>query len=89
MLTIEPWDKTLLGAIEKAVRTSNLGFNPQNDGKIIRIPIPPMTEERRKEAVKHLAGVLEDHKTSIRNHPPRRQRHGEEGDEGQGDFGRR
>jgi ribosome recycling factor len=67
LITVEPWDKTLLGAIEKAIRTSNLGFNPQNDGKIVRVPIPPMTTERRKDAVKHLSGVLEDHKTSIRN----------------------
>jgi ribosome recycling factor len=67
MITVEPWDKSLLGAIEKAIRTSNQGFNPMNDGKIVRVPVPPMTEERRKDAVKHLSGVLEDHKTSIRN----------------------
>jgi ribosome recycling factor len=67
LITVEPWDKTLLGAIEKAIRLSNQGFNPQNDGKIIRVPIPPMTEERRKDAVKKLAGTLEDHKTSLRN----------------------
>jgi len=67
LLTVEPWDKSLLGAIEKAIRASNQGFNPMNDGKIVRIPLPPMTEERRKEAVKSLAGTLEDHKTSIRN----------------------
>ncbi|MFC6646535.1 ribosome recycling factor [Granulicella cerasi] len=66
-LTVEPWDKSILGAIEKAIRGSNQGFNPMNDGKIVRVPVPPMTEERRKEAVKQLAGVLEDHKTSIRN----------------------
>jgi ribosome recycling factor len=67
LLTVEPWDKTILGAIEKAIRTSNQGFNPANDGKIIRVPIPPMTEERRKDVVKMLAGTVEDHKTSIRN----------------------
>lgn len=66
-LTVEPWDKSILGAIEKAIRGSNQGFNPQNDGKIVRVPVPPMTEERRREAVKMLAGVVEDHKTSIRN----------------------
>ncbi len=67
LITVEPWDKSLLGAIEKAIRTSNQGFNPMNDGKIIRVPVPPMTEERRKDAVKQLSGTLEDHKTSIRN----------------------
>jgi ribosome recycling factor len=67
LITIEPWDKSIVGAIEKALRASNQGFNPNNDGKVIRVPIPPMTEERRRDTVKHLAGVLEDHKTSIRN----------------------
>ncbi|MDE1154371.1 MAG: ribosome recycling factor [Acidobacteriaceae bacterium] len=67
LLTVEPWDKSLLGPIEKAIRGSNQGFNPMNDGKIIRVPIPPMTEERRKDVVKQLAGTLEEHKTSIRN----------------------
>ncbi|MDE1160346.1 MAG: ribosome recycling factor [Acidobacteriaceae bacterium] len=66
-ITVEPWDKTVLGAIEKAIRGSNQGFNPMNDGKIVRVPVPPMTEERRKDAVKMLAGTVEDHKTSIRN----------------------
>lgn len=67
MITIEPWDKSMFGAIEKAIQASNQGFNPNNDGKIIRVPIPPMTEERRKETVKHLSTVLEEHRTSIRN----------------------
>ena len=67
LILVQPWEQTLVGAIEKAIRTSSQGFNPMHDGKIIRVPIPPMTEDRRKEAVKHLAGVLEDHKTSIRN----------------------
>jgi len=67
LILVQPWEISLVGAIEKAIRTSSQGFNPMHDGKIIRVPIPPMTEERRKEAVKHLAGVLEDHKTSIRN----------------------
>jgi ribosome recycling factor len=67
LITVEPWDKSLLGTIEKAIRTSGQNFNPMNDGKIIRVPVPPMTEERRKDAVKQLAGVAEDHKTSIRN----------------------
>jgi ribosome recycling factor len=67
MIKVEPWDASLLGDIEKALRTSDLGFNPQNDGKIIRIPIPPMTEERRREVVKHLNKTLEDHRTAARN----------------------
>jgi ribosome recycling factor len=67
LIIVHPWEISLVGAIEKAIRTSSQGFNPMHDGKIIRVPIPPMTEERRKEAVKQLAGVLEDHKTSIRN----------------------
>ena len=67
LILVSPWEMAMVAPIEKAIRTSNLGFNPMHDGKIIRIPIPPMTEERRKETVKHLAGVLEDHKTAIRN----------------------
>jgi ribosome recycling factor len=67
MIKIEPWDKSLLGDIEKALRASDLGFNPQNDGISIRIPIPPMTEERRREVVKHLNKTLEDHRTAVRN----------------------
>jgi ribosome recycling factor len=67
LILVQPWEISLVGAIEKAIRTSGQGFNPMHDGKIIRVPIPPMTEDRRKEAVKKLAGVLEDHKTSLRN----------------------
>jgi ribosome recycling factor len=67
LILVSPWEMTMVAPIEKAIRTSNLGFNPMHDGKVIRVPIPPMTEERRKETVKHLAGVLEDHKTAIRN----------------------
>jgi ribosome recycling factor len=67
LILVSPWEITMVAPIEKAIRTSNLGFNPMHDGKVIRVPVPPMTEERRKEAVKHLAGVLEDHKTAIRN----------------------
>ena len=66
-ILVSPWEMTMVAPIEKAIRTSNLGFNPMHDGKVIRVPVPPMTEERRKEAVKHLSGVLEDHKTAIRN----------------------
>ncbi len=67
MLTVQPWDPSLLGALEKAIRSSDLGLNPVNDGKILRVPIPPLTEERRKELVKHVHKVLEDHRTAVRN----------------------
>jgi ribosome recycling factor len=67
LLTVQPWDASLVGAIEKAIRSSDLGLNPMNDGKILRVPIPPLTEERRKELVKHLHRVLEDHRTAVRN----------------------
>lgn len=67
LLTIQPWDTSLLAAIEKSIRTSDLGLNPMNDGKMLRVPIPPLTEERRKELVKHLHRVLEDHRTAVRN----------------------
>ncbi|MBZ5545853.1 MAG: ribosome recycling factor [Acidobacteriia bacterium] len=67
LLTVQPWDPSLLGAIDKAVRASDLGLNPMNDGKILRVPIPPLTEERRKELVKHLHKVLENHRTAVRN----------------------
>lgn len=67
MIVVQPWEPSLVGAIDKAVRASGQGFNPVSDGKMLRIPVPPMSEERRREAVKHLAGVAEDHKTAIRN----------------------
>jgi len=67
LILVQPWEIALVPAIEKAIRTSNQGFNPMHDGRVIRVPIPPMNEERRKEAVKNLAAVLEGHKTSMRN----------------------
>jgi ribosome recycling factor len=67
MLVIQPWDPSIVGEIEKSLRTSDLGFNPQNDGKLVRVPVPPMTEERRREVVKHLNKTLEDHRTAVRN----------------------
>ena len=67
LITVQPFDPSSLGEIEKAIRSADLGLNPMNDGKIIRIPVPPLTEERRKEMVKHLHRVLEDHRTAIRN----------------------
>src|SRR5208283_1637332 len=66
LITIQPWDVSQIGAIEKAIRTSDLGLNPGNDGKIIRVPIPALTEERRKEFVKRVHGVAEDHRVSLR-----------------------
>lgn len=67
LITVQPWDVSQIGAIEKAIRASDLGLNPANDGKLIRIPIPPLTEERRKELVKRLHAVAEDHRVAIRN----------------------
>ena len=67
LITVQPWDPTLLTAIEKAVRSADLGLNPMNDGKLVRVPVPPLTEERRKEMVKHLHRVLEEHRTAVRN----------------------
>lgn len=67
MLTVQPWDQTQLGAIEKAIRSSDLGLNPTNDGKLIRIPIPPLTEERRKQLAKQVHEIAEDHRTAVRN----------------------
>ena len=67
LITIQPWDVSQIAVIEKAIRTSDLGLNPGNDGKIIRVPVPPLTEERRKEIVKRLHGVVEDHRVALRN----------------------
>ena len=67
LILIQPWDTSIISEIEKALRTSDLGFNPQNDGKVVRVPVPPMTEERRRDVVKHLNRVLEEHRTAIRN----------------------
>ena len=67
MLTVQPWDQSQLGAIEKAIRTADLGLNPSNDGKLIRIPIPPLTAERRKQLAKQVHEIAEDHRTAVRN----------------------
>src|SRR5690242_5508197 len=67
LLTVQPFDPGIMNDIEKAIRSAGLGLNPQNDGKMIRIPVPPLTEERRREMVKHLHKILEDHRTAIRN----------------------
>ncbi len=67
LIVVTPFDPSALGAIEKAIRVSDLGMNPMNDGKLIRVPIPPLTEDRRKEMVKHMNKALEEHRTAIRN----------------------
>src|SRR5271170_6937436 len=67
LITIQPFDPTALAAIEKAIRSADLGLNPMNDGKIVRVPVPALTEERRKDMVKHLHKMLEDHRTAVRN----------------------
>jgi len=66
-IVISPWDPSAATMIDKAIRTSDLGLNPSSDGKVVRVPIPPLTEERRKEIVKHLHKVLENHRTAVRN----------------------
>jgi ribosome recycling factor len=67
MLVIAPWDPSVVALIDKAIRASDLGLNPTNDGKVVRVPIPAPTEERRKELVKHIHKVLENHRTAVRN----------------------
>src|SRR3954465_12132032 len=67
LITIQPFDPSGVRGVEKAILGADLGMNPQNDGKMIRIPVPPLTEERRKEMVKHLHKVLEEHRTAVRN----------------------
>jgi ribosome recycling factor len=67
LITVQPWDVSQIGPIEKAIRVSDLGLNPSNDGKVIRLPIPPLTEERRKELVKKLHAAAEHHRVSVRN----------------------
>jgi ribosome recycling factor len=67
LITVQPYDASLVGPVEKAIRTSDLGLNPSNDGRMIRIPVPPLTEDRRKTLAKHVHKVLEDHRTAVRN----------------------
>ena len=67
MITVQPFDPSQLGAIEKAIRSGDLGLNPMNDGKLIRVPVPPLTQERRQDMVKQLHRVLEEHRTAVRN----------------------
>lgn len=67
MLTVQPWDISQLGAVEKAIIAANLGLNPSNDGKMIRLPIPPLNEERRKQLAKQVNEIAEEHRVAIRN----------------------
>ncbi len=67
LITVTPWDTSQIAPIEKAIRNADLGVNPSNDGKMIRIPIPPLNEERRKELAKKLHGVAEEHRVAVRN----------------------
>ena len=67
MLTVQPWDATQVTNIEKAIRSADLGLNPSNDGKMVRIPIPPLTEERRKQLAKQIHEIAEEHRTAVRN----------------------
>ena len=67
LVTVQPYDVSLVGPIEKSIRASDLGLNPSNDGRLIRIPIPSLTEERRKQLAKHVHKVLEEHRTAVRN----------------------
>lgn len=66
LIVVEPWDKSMVGPIEKAIRTADLGFNPASDGKVIRVPVPALTEERRKELVKKAHAMAEESRTAIR-----------------------
>ncbi len=67
LITVQPWDQTQLGAIEKAIRSSDLGLIPMNDGKMVRVPVPALTEERRKQLAKQVHEYAEEHRTAIRN----------------------
>ncbi|MGC9159069.1 MAG: ribosome recycling factor [Terracidiphilus sp.] len=67
LILISPWDPTVLKEMEKAIQAADLGLNPISDGKLLRVPVPPMTEERRREVCKHLNKVLEEHRTAVRN----------------------
>ena len=67
LITVQPFDPSSLANIEKDIRAGDLGLNPMNDGKIIRVPVPPLTEERRRDMVKHLHKILEEHRTAVRN----------------------
>src|SRR5579883_1402586 len=67
LITVQPWDSSTIGAIEKAIRNADLGFNPSNDGKLVRVPVPPLTEERRRELAKRLNHIAEERRVALRN----------------------
>ncbi len=67
LILISPWDPTVLKDMEKAIQAADLGLNPMSDGKVLRIPVPPMTEDRRRDVCKHINKVLEEHRTAVRN----------------------
>lgn len=67
LILISPWDPTVVKEVEKAIQAADLGLNPISDGKVLRVPVPPMTEERRREVCKHINKVLEEHRTAVRN----------------------
>ena len=67
LITVQPWDMSQLGAVEKAIIAANLGLNPSNDGKVIRLPVPPLNEERRKQLAKQVSEIAEDHRVAVRN----------------------
>ncbi len=67
LITIQPWDISQLGAVEKAIIAANLGLNPSNDGKLIRLPVPPLNEERRKQLAKQIHDIAEEHRVAVRN----------------------
>jgi ribosome recycling factor len=67
MITVQPWDVSMIGPIEKAIRSADLGLNPSNDGKLIRVPVPPLTEERRRDLAKKCSHVAEEHRVALRN----------------------
>jgi ribosome recycling factor len=67
MITVQPWDSSTLSAVEKGIRNANLGLNPGNDGKIVRVPIPPLTEERRRDLAKRVSHIAEERRVGLRN----------------------
>ncbi|MCS7079240.1 MAG: ribosome recycling factor [Chloracidobacterium sp.] len=67
LITVQPWDTSLLGAIERAIQASDLGITPSNDGKVVRLPIPPLTEERRKQLARTVRDMAEEHRAGLRN----------------------
>ncbi len=86
LITVKPFDRSAIKDIEKAIRDANIGIQPQSDGEIIRLPIPALTEERRKEIAKQVKAKGEEHKVAIRGDPPRRERGAQDPAQGQEDH---